>query len=131
MDDLVAEGAVARIGHRVRLAGDRVALGGSARDDADRLVAELAANGASPPPADALARRIGVAAWIVDALRASGELVVLAPRVEYPRAVLESLLARFEGRGLGVAEIRDELATSRRYAKALHAALTREREGER
>jgi orotate phosphoribosyltransferase-like protein len=52
--------------------------------------------------------------------------VQLAPGVEYPRDVLADLLSRLRGRGLTVAQVRDELGTSRRYAAPLLEAAERE-----
>jgi hypothetical protein len=70
-----------------------------------------------------IARRLGTPDWVVDALRRTGELVAVAPGIEYSRDVLDALLVALGGRDLSVAELRDELGTSRRYAAALRAVL--------
>ncbi len=127
LDDLVARGEVQRAGHRVWLVGHVAQLDGGARGAADALLAELGAAGASPPRVEPIARRLGVSEWTIDALRQSGELVTLASGVEYPRDVLARLLEGLRGREWTVAQLRDELATSRRYAAALHQALHRAR----
>jgi hypothetical protein len=49
--------------------------------------------------------------------------VAVAPGIEYSRDVLDALLVALGGRDLSVAELRDELGTSRRYAAALRAVL--------
>jgi hypothetical protein len=122
IDELVARGELEREGRRVRLAGHRPRLGPEMRERADALLAELAGHGASPPRADAVARRLGVPPAVLDALRQSGELVELAPGIDYPRTVLDPLLQRL-GEVTSVAQARDEVGTSRRYAAALLGAV--------
>ncbi len=97
IDDLAQRGEVQRDGHRIRLRGQEPTLGPDMRRRADALLDELAAGGASPPRAEPVARRLGLPDAVLDALRQSGELVVLAPGVEYPRAVLDALLERLGG----------------------------------
>ncbi len=126
IDDLAARGEVQRDSHRVRLAGHTPQLGPEMRGRADALIGELGAAGASPPRAEPVARRLGLPDGVLDALRQSGELVSLAPGVEYPREVLDALLDRLAGRDLSVAQVRDELGTSRRYAAPLLEAAARE-----
>ncbi|HET7636197.1 MAG TPA: SelB C-terminal domain-containing protein [Candidatus Limnocylindria bacterium] len=124
IDELVERGEIEREGRRVRLAGRHPLLEGEPRRAADALLAELDAAGASPPRAEMIARRLGVAAWIVAALRSGGELVSLATGIDYSRSTLDRLLARLrEAQVSSVAEARDELGTTRRYAAALLAAL--------
>lgn len=123
LDDLVLRGEVEREGHRVRLAGHRPELGAAMRERADALLAELRDAGASPPRPEPIARRLGLPDGVVDALRQSGELVAVAPGVDYPGDALDALLGRLRGRNMSVADVRDELGTSRRYAAALLAAL--------
>jgi hypothetical protein len=127
LDELVARGEVHREGRRVRLPGHGARLEGEARRLADALLGELAAAGHSPPRAEPIARRLGAPDWVLDALRRSGERVAVAPGIEYPRDLLDALLARLGGRDLSVAELRDELGTSRRYAAALRTAMTSRR----
>ncbi len=122
VDELVARGDLASEGRRVRLSGHRPRLGPEMRRRADALLDELAGHGASPPRATVVARRLGVPPGLLDALRRSGELVELAPGIDYPRAVLDALLARLAG-ATSVAQARDTLGTSRRYAAALLEAV--------
>ena len=119
VDELVARGELVRAGRRIRLPAHRSRLGPQMRERADRLLEELAAHGASPPRADAVARRLGLPPGVVDALRQSGELVELGEGIDYPRSVLDVLLERLAGRPLSVAAVRDELGTTRRFAAAL------------
>lgn len=126
LDELVERGEVERAGHRVRLVGHRPELGPGMRRRADTLLGELRAAGASPPRAEAVARRLGLPDGVLDVLRQSGELVRLGPGIEYPRDALAELLEPFRGRQVTVAEIRDELQTSRRYGAALLEALATE-----
>ncbi len=124
IDELVERGEIEREGRRVRLPGRRPLLEGEARRAADALLAELDAAGASPPRAEAIARRLGVAAWIVAALRGGGELMSVAPGIDYSRSMLDRLLAQLRAAQVSsVAEARDELDTTRRYAAALLGAL--------
>ena len=116
---LAEEGEIEMIGAKVRLASRASALGAEMRRRADELLAELRAAGASPPRAEAVARRIGLPEAVVDGLRQSGELVSAAPGVDYPADVLDALLGRLAGRELSVADVRDELGTTRRFAAAL------------
>ena len=120
---LSEEGKVGLDGGRIRLASREVGLGPEMRGRADRLLAELRAAGASPPRAEIVARRIGLPPAVVDGLRRSGELVEVAPGIDYPADLLDALLERLAGRELSVAEVRDELSTTRRFAAALVAAL--------
>jgi selenocysteine-specific elongation factor len=120
IDDLVRRGVVERQGHRLRLPGHRPEPADAALEAGGALLDELRSAGASPPRADSVARRLGIAPWIVDALRRSGELVELGPGIDYPRDVLDALIARLRAAGCEtVAQARDELGTSRRYAAAL------------
>ncbi len=123
LDDLAARGEVVRDAHRIRLADHQPQLGPAMRRRADALLAELGSAGASPPRAESIARRLGLPDGVVDALRKSGELVTLAPGIDYPREALEVLLGQLRGRDLTAAQVRDELRTSRRYAAALLDAL--------
>lgn len=125
IDELAERGELVRDGHRVRLAGHSPRLGTEMRERADALLDELRGHAATPPRADTVARRLGVPPGVLDALRQSGELVPLAPGIDYPADVLDALLERLAGRELSVAEVRDELDTSRRYAAALLSAALR------
>ncbi len=123
LDALCQAGDVELAGGRVRLPSRDAALGPEMRGRADRLLTELRGAGPSPPRAEAVARRIGLPVAVVEGLRQSGELVEVAPGIDYPADVLDELLARFTERAPSVAEARDELGTTRRYAAALVAEL--------
>ena len=87
------------------------------------LMQALAMAGATPPPAERVASRLGMPTAMVDALRASGELVAAGPRIDYPReswARISGLLDRLATAGpLSVRAVRDELGTTRRHAEAI------------
>ena len=85
VDGMVAAGALLRTGHRVQLPDGRPSLDPVMRERVDRLLATLTAGGASPPPADGVATRLGIPPGLVDQLRRAGELVSVAPRIDYPR----------------------------------------------
>jgi hypothetical protein len=123
VDQLVAAGQMVRRGHRVRLPDHEPLLDPQMRERVERLLVGMRSAGAEPPRVDALAARLGIPPSVIEQLRAAGELVALAPGIDYPRDVHESLtqrLDRMAARGpLDVARVRDELRASRRYAEAL------------
>lgn len=123
IDRLVAEGRLERRGHRVRLPGRRPTLGPEMRDRVDRLLEGLRAAGAAPPRVDGPASRLGIPPPVIDQLRRSGELVVVAPGIDYPRDVHARLMeqvASLRGHGRpGIGQVAARLRTSRRYAEAL------------
>lgn len=127
VDDLVERGVLARAGHRVRLASHVAALPEGWRERADALIEALRAESPSPPRADAVARRLGLPEAALDHLRVSGELVSLAPGIDYPADVADELLAvarRFADEGtLSIAALREAIGGTRRYAAALIGAL--------
>lgn len=123
IDGLVAAGALRREGHRVSLPGAGPALDPIMRERVDRLMATLADGGATPQPAERVAARLGIPATLVDQLRLAGELVSVAPRIDYPRATWVAIggqLDRLAGAApLSVRTIRDALGTTRRHAEAI------------
>ena len=139
IDDLVTRGRLERLGHRVRLAAHRPRLGAEMRRRADLLLADLRRGRAAPAPVGKLARQLGLPEAVVEFLRRSGELVAVAPGIDYPADVLEELRDRavrlIESEGpLTVPRYRESIGSSRRYAVALlewfdGAAVTR-REGD-
>lgn len=133
VDDLVADGAIVRRGHRVRLPGHAARLPAALRERADALLDALRAESPAPPRADAVARRLGLPETVLDHLRSTGELVALAPGIDYPADVADELLGvarrlRAEGM-LSAATLRDATGASRRYAAALIGALGPSEEG--
>jgi len=123
VDEMVAAGTLRRAGHRVQLQVAGQALDPIMRERVDQLLATLAAGGATPPPAEAVATRLGIPGALVDQVRAAGELVSVAPRIDYPRGVWQDISHRLDQMALGgapsVREIRDELGTARRHAEAI------------
>jgi hypothetical protein len=102
------------------------------RERVDQLLAALRDGGATPPPAERVAARLGIPAALLDQLRAAGELVAVGPRIDYPRgawAAIEARLDRLALRGpLSVRSVRDELETTRRHAEAIVRRYVAERD---
>ncbi|HET6380498.1 MAG TPA: hypothetical protein VFH63_05610 [candidate division Zixibacteria bacterium] len=125
LDGLIAGGKVVRRGRRVRLPDHEPTLSPTMRARVDRLLDGLRAAGTVPPRADGIAARLGVPPPVLQALRDSGELVSVAPGIDYPRDVWERLSARLEALAasgpLTVARVRDDLRSTRRHAEALLA----------
>ncbi|MGZ8562876.1 MAG: hypothetical protein ACXWWU_04570 [Candidatus Limnocylindria bacterium] len=123
VDELVASGALRREGHRVSLSDSTSALDPIMRRRVDQLLAALRDGGATPPPAERVAAQLGVPAALLDQLRAAGDLVAVAPRIDYPRAVWAGLSARLDHLAatapLSVRLVKDELGTTRRHAEAI------------
>ncbi|HEX6654596.1 MAG TPA: hypothetical protein VF153_00120 [Candidatus Limnocylindria bacterium] len=123
MDALVASGRVARVGHRVSLRDYQPRLDPNLRDRVDRLLGGLREAGAQPPRLEGIAARLGITPPLLEQLRRSGELVSVAPGIDFPADVWSALTARLDAMGssLNVARVRDELRTSRRHAEAILA----------
>lgn len=123
IDGLVARGEMARRGHRVRLPDHEPGLGAAMRERVDRLLGGLNEAGAVPPPLDALAARLGVPPTVVAQLRSAGEVVSVAPGIDYPRATWAEITSRLDrlarGGPLSVARVRDDLRATRRHAEAI------------
>jgi hypothetical protein len=123
VDELVASGAVLRRGHRVRLPDSGVGLDPIMRGRLDELLATLLSAGTTPPPAESAAARLGIPSALLDQLRASGELVSVAPRIDYPRDTWDAITRQLDElastRSLSVGLVRDELGTARRHAEAI------------
>ena len=131
VDALVADGALVGEGRRVRLPDHEPVLDPAMRERVDQLLDGLRAAGANPPRLDGPAARLGIPPTVIEQLRGSGELVAVAPGIDYPRDLYETLRARLESLGksgrLSVGRVRDELRTSRRHAEALIQHRTAER----
>jgi hypothetical protein len=97
----------------------------------ERLMEGLREAGAGPPRVDGIAARLGVTPAALAQLRQSGELVAVAPGIDYPRDVWEALRAQVDrlslSGGMSVGRLRDELRTSRRHAEAILAFRRAER----
>jgi hypothetical protein len=135
VDGMVASGTLLRAGHRVRLPDAAPGLDPIMRERLARLLATLAAGGATPPSAEAVAIGLGIPPAIVDQLRAAGELVEVGPRIDYPRAtwlLISATLDRLAAdEVLSVRRVRDELATTRRHAEAMLAHWNQARSSNR
>ncbi|HYM52948.1 MAG TPA: hypothetical protein VEW45_05615 [Candidatus Dormibacteraeota bacterium] len=123
VDDLVASGALVRAGHRVRLPEHEPTLDPEMRVRVERLLAGLREAGAAPPRIEGSASRLGIPPTVLSQLRSAGELVAIAPGIDYPHDVWVGLRARVEAiaeRGpLTVRRVREQLRTPRRHAEAI------------
>lgn len=132
VDGLAAAGHIVRTGRRVRLPEHRPGLEPVMLERVERLLEGLRESGLEPPRVEGVAARLGIPEGVVAQLRASGELVQLAPGIDYPRATWEALRERVDRLAasgpLTVARARDHLRTSRRHAEAI---LARRREEKR
>ena len=123
VDEMVATGALLRRGHRVRLPDSDAGLDPIMRGRVDKLMATLRSGGASPPPVEGVAARLGIPAALIDQLRDSGGLVVVGPRIDYPRETWDEIARQLDrlatARTLSVGLVRDEFGTTRRRAEAI------------
>lgn len=125
VDELVANGTFLRQGHRVWLPGHQPRMDPEMQERIDRLLEGLREARTEPPRVEGIAARLGITPPVLDRLRRSGELVAVAPGIDYPRDVWEFIRERLDGMGRGgvlnVGHVRDELRTSRRHAEAILA----------
>jgi hypothetical protein len=126
---LVGAGRLGQRGHRVWLHGQRPQLDAQMRDRVDQLLNGLREAGAAPPRVEGVAARLGITPPVLDGLRRSGELVSVAPGIDYPADVWATLAERLDRMPgpANVARVRDELRTSRRHAEAILARRRAER----
>ncbi len=131
MDEMRAAGTMAGEGRRVRLPEHEPTLDTEMRRRVDALLDGLRAADAAPPRIEGIASRLGIPPTVIDQLRAAGELVSVAPGIDYPRDRYLALAGRLDvmarGGRVSVARARDELRTSRRHAEALIAFRIEER----
>jgi hypothetical protein len=123
VDGMVAAGALLRSGHRVQLPDGAPSLDPIMRERVDQLLATLAAAGATPPAAESVGTRLGIPPALIDQLRAAGELISVAPRIDYPRSAWLEISHRLDlladADAPSVRRVRDELGTARRHAEAI------------
>ena len=122
--ELLARGTVAGDGPFMRLPDYRVVL--STDDEAltERLGTALTGAGASPPSRAELRQQHGASDELMEALTDDGSLVAVGTDLVYLRGTYEDIVAQIERliRESGpatVAQVRDALDTSRKYALAL------------
>jgi hypothetical protein len=129
LEGMVASGTLLGEGHRVRLPEPGPDLDPIMRGRMDRLMATLLEAGAMPPPVDGVAARLGIPDALIDHLRAIGDLVLVAPRIDYPRGRWDEISRRLDRlsahQPLSVRLVRDELGTTRRHAEAILRHRTR------
>ena len=123
VDGMVAAGTLLRSGHRVQLPDGAPSLDPIMRERVDQLLAVLSAEGATPPAADSVGARLGIPPALIDQLRAAGELISVAPRIDYPRAAWLEISHRLDllaaAGAPSVRRVRDDLGTARRHAEAI------------
>lgn len=123
VDDLVDRGELIRAGHRVRLAQHAPTLDPAMRDRVDRLLAGMREAGIATPRIDGSASRLGIPPVVLAQLRAAGELVEIAPGIDYPHDVWVALRARVDAISehgpLTIRRVRDQLRATRRHAEAI------------
>lgn len=144
IDHLCREGTIYKKGTRVGLGGYEIRLKPDEEQAAQRIEQLFQAAGLAPPLEEEIRRQVGLAPEaferIVTSLVERECLCRLSDKVTYHREHLEAAQAIVTGRvrdrgGITVAELRDELGVSRKYALALleyfdRTGLTR-REGDR
>lgn len=125
LDALTRAGRVVRRGRRVRLPEHRPGLEPVMRERVERLLGGLREAGLEPPRVEGVAARLGIPEGVVQQLRASGELVPVAPGIDYPRDTWDALRERVDHLAasgpLTVARVRDHLRASRRHVEAILA----------
>jgi len=93
------------------------------RERVDQLLATLSAGSATPPAAESVGARLGIPPALIGQLRAAGELISVAPRIDYPRAAWLEISHRLDlladAGAPSVRRVRDDLGTARRHAEAI------------
>jgi selenocysteine-specific elongation factor len=129
---LVTSGLIVESGRLVRLSSHMVQLSDEQLIASRALIQELRSAGASPPLRENLEAAFELSSEMIDALVERGDLVAVSPELVYDRetysAVTESIVAAIREHGpISVAQVRDVLGTSRRYALALMSHLDERR----
>lgn len=131
----VKQGLLRSVGTQLALAEHRVTYSPQEQEAIQRLWQILEDAGFEPPSLDELTGRHGFSAELLNALLAQGQLVSVGKGLVYRPQILEQIkevvVAGIKSRGeVDVAWLRDQLATSRKYAIPLmeyfdHVGLTR------
>jgi len=126
IDDLVTAGTLVRNGRRIRLADAETGLAPEMAERVSTLLDGLRASGAAPPRVDGIASRLGIPPTVIDQLRTGGQLLQIAPGIDYPADVWSALRVRVAGMPgtISIGRLRDELRTTRRHAEAILAAAS-------
>lgn len=128
LERLQEAGEVVRTDHGLRWGQAAAALEGADAERAEELVAHFEAVGLEAPSVTAAAAAVGVsekdALRLIQALERQGRMVKVGEDLYYPATTLaglmEKIAAEMEARGqITLAEVRDLLSTSRKYAQAL------------
>jgi selenocysteine-specific elongation factor len=129
---LLAEGVIEEFGPLIRSAAHIVRLTDGQIKASEAMLRELRAAGASPPPRESLEATFELSPEVIDALTERGDLVAVAGDLVYDRetlqSIVESVVTAIREQGpISVAQVRDILGTSRRYALALMSHLDERR----
>jgi len=129
---LLENGAIEESGPLVRSAGHVVQLSEEQRLSSAALMTELRSAGASPPTRQDLESAFKLSEELIDALIVRGDLVAVSNDLVYDRetyeTITQAIVAAIREHGqISVAQVRDILGTSRRYALALMSHLDERR----
>ena len=118
------DGLIRLDGPRLSLAGHRIELGQSEERTANRLLARLDQGGSTPPSLTEALAATGGTRRLASALALDGRLVLLAPDIALSRPTYDGWLRAIRGLfdtapSVTVREVRDALATSRKFALAI------------
>lgn len=132
VERMVRDGGIAETGPLVRLVQHEVRFTMAQQQAIDRMLAELREAATSPPTRDQLEARHGISAEITQALIDRGDLVEVAADLvydpeTYQRVVGAIVVQLRKNASVSVAQVRDALDTSRRYALALLSHLDERR----
>jgi selenocysteine-specific elongation factor len=128
LEHLQSSGGVAPAGGLVALRGHQAQLTPSQRTAADALIKKFEASPGAPPSIKECIEEVG--AELFAALKEQGTLVPVSADVVFSKArydhMLRTIKAELDRRGqVTLADVRDTLGTSRRYAQALLEHLDR------
>ncbi len=129
---LLENGAIDESGPLVQSASHVVQLSEQQRLSSAALLTELRSAGASPPTRQDLESEFKLSEELIDALIVRGDLVAVSNDLVYDRetyeTITQAIVAAIREHGqISVAQVRDILGTSRRYALALMSHLDERR----